>query len=172
MAEPKQKESKEVKEPKQQRGPKPEDNYVELIRVYGNDIPGDKQLYTGLTYIKGISWATSNAVCRLLGLDKKTKVSELTKEQVDKIEAFLQKPKFYDFMKNHPREFETGESKHLLTNELDMTREFDIKRMKQIKSYKGMRHALKQPVRGQRTRSHFRTTGIVVGVKKSKGKAK
>ena len=172
MAEPKHKEAKEVKESKQQRGPKPEDTYVELIRVYGNDIPGDKQLYTGLTYIKGISWATSNAVCRILGLNKKTKVAELTKEQVDKIEAFLQKPKFYDFMKNHPREFETGESKHLLTNELDMTREFDIKRMKQIKSYKGMRHALKQPVRGQRTRSHFRTTGIVVGVKKSKGKAK
>lgn len=172
MAEQKHKEIKEVKEPKQQRGPKPEDNYVELIRIYGNDIPGDKQLYVGLTYIKGISWATSNAVCRLLGLDKKIRISQLTKEQTDKIESFLQKPHFYNFMKNHQRDYDSGESKHFLTNELDMTREFDIKRMKQIKSYKGMRHALKQPVRGQRTRSHFRTTGIVVGVKKSKGKAK
>ncbi len=171
MAEPKHKEVKEAKEPKQQRGPK-EDTYVEIIRVYGNDIPGNKQVYTGLTYIKGISWATSNAICRLLNLDKKIKVSELTKEQVDKIEAFLQKPNFYNFMNNYQRDYETGESKHILTNELDMTREFNIKRMKQIKSYKGMRHALKQPVRGQRTRSHFRTTGIVVGVKKSKGKAK
>ena len=123
MAEPKHKEVKEAKEPKQQRGPK-EDTYVEIIRVYGNDIPGNKQVYTGLTYIKGISWATSNAICRLLNLDKKIKVSELTKEQVDKIEAFLQKPNFYNFMNNYQRDYETGESKHILTNELDMTREF------------------------------------------------
>jgi small subunit ribosomal protein S13 len=53
-----------------------------------------------------------------------------------------------------------------------MVKEFDIKRMKQIKSYKGMRHSLKQPVRGQRTRSHFRTTGVAVGVKKGGGAKK
>ena len=69
-------------------------------------------------------------------------------------------------LKNRQRDFELGESKHILTNELDMVKDFDIKRMRQIKSYKGMRHALKQPVRGQRTRSHFRTTGVAVGVKK------
>ncbi len=49
-----------------------------------------------------------------------------------------------------------------------MRKEFDVKRMKQIRSYKGVRHSLKQPVRGQRTRSHFRTTGVAVGVKKPK----
>ncbi len=171
MVEQKQKENKEMKpkapaEPKVKRG-RPDEHLAEtLVRIYSRDIPGDRPLYVGLTYIKGISWAISNAMCHLLKLDKKIKISDLTKEQIDKIEAFLQKPQLLDYMKNHQREYDSGESKHLLTNELDMVREFDIKRMKQIKSYKGMRHSLKQPVRGQRTRSHFRTVGVAVGVKK------
>ena len=171
MAEQKQKEQKEVKtkvsaEPKQKKG-RPDEHYAEtLVRIYSRDIPGEKSLYVGLTYIKGISWAVSNAMCHILKMDKKIKISQLTKEQIDKIEAFLQKPQLYDYLKNHQRDYESGDSKHILTNELDMIREFDIKRMKQIKSYKGMRHSLKQPVRGQRTRSHFRTVGVAVGVKK------
>ncbi len=172
MAEKQSKEVKTAKEVKQPKGSKIEEQYVELIRIYNNDIPGNKDVYTGLTYIKGISWAIANAVCLKLGMAKRTKISELSKEQIEKIESLLQKPDFYPFMKNHQREHETGESKHLLANELDIVHEFDIKRMKHIKSYKGIRHALKQPVRGQRTRSHFRTTGVVVGVKKGKGKAK
>ncbi len=175
MAEIKKKETKEAKpakEAKQPRGPKTEDLSVELIRIYSNDIPGNKNVYSGLTYIKGISWAIANVVCLKLGINKSTKISELTKEQISQIEAMLQKPNFYPFMENRRREFETGETRHLFGNELDITHEFDIKRMKQIKSYKGMRHALKQPARGQRTRSHFRTTGIAVGVKKGQGKAK
>ncbi len=168
MAEQKQqKENKKAPaEPKVKKG-RPDEHLAEtLIRIYSKDIPGDRPLYVGLTYIKGISWSISNAMCHLLKLDKRMKISELNKEQIDKIEAFLQKPQLYDYLKNHQRDYESGESKHILTNELDMTREFDIKRMKQIKSYKGMRHSLKQPVRGQRTRSHFRTVGVAVGVKK------
>jgi len=165
MAEEKEKTSKEVKEHKlkQQR----EEEFLEsLVRIHGKDVPGNKKIYPGLTYIKGISWPISNAICKILKIDKNTKISELSKKQIEEIEAFLQKPMIYDYLKNRQRDYETGESKHIFTNELDMVKDFDIKRMKQIKSYKGMRHALKQPVRGQRTRSHFRTTGVAVGVKK------
>lgn len=174
MAETKSKEkeskAKPLAEAKQKR-PRPEDTLAEtLVRIYSRDIPGDKPLYVGLTYIKGVSWTVSNAVCHTLALDKHIPVSQLTKEQIEKIESFFQKPQLYTYLKNHQKDYETGESKHLLTNELDMVKEFDIKRMKQIKSYKGMRHSLKQPVRGQRTRSHFRTTGISVGVKKGGSK--
>jgi len=165
MAEEKEKPKKEAKDfkLKQQK----EEEFLEsLIRVYGKDIPGNKKVYPGLTYIKGISWAISNAICRILKIDKNTKISELSKKQIDEIESFLQKPEIYPYLKNRQRDYDTGESKHIFTNELDMAKDFDIKRMKQIKSYKGMRHALKQPVRGQRTRSHFRTTGVAVGVNK------
>lgn len=168
MAETKEKPAKETKEQKEHKlKQQKEEEFLEsLVRIYGKDIPGNKKVYPGLTYIKGVSWAVSNAICRILKINKNSKISELSKEQIDGIESFLQKPAIYDYLKNRQKDYDTGEPKHILTNELDMARDFDIKRMKQIKSYKGMRHALKQPVRGQRTRSHFRTTGVAVGVKK------
>ena len=168
MAETKEKSIKETKESKDfKRQQQKEEEYLDsLVRIYSKDVPGNKQTYIGLTYIKGISWGVSNAICRILKIDKKIKISQLSKEQIESIEAFLQKPHLYNYLKNRQRDYDTGESKHILTNELDMVKDFDIKRMRQIKSYKGMRHALKQPVRGQRTRSHFRTTGVAVGVKK------
>ncbi len=169
MAEEKTTKEVQKKEPKldfKLKQQKEEEFLESLVRIHGKDIPGNKSIYIGLTYIKGISFSLSNAVCRILKFDKKIKISDLTKKQIEEIEAFLQKPQIYDYLKNRRRDYDTGESKHLLTNELDMAKDFDIKRMRQIKSYKGMRHALKQPVRGQRTRSHFRTTGVSVGVKK------
>lgn len=169
MAEEKTEKQIQKKEPKldfKLKQQKEEEFLESLVRIHGKDIPGNKKIYPGLTYIKGVSWAVSNAICRILKFDKNIKISELSKKQIEEIEAFLQKPTMYDYMKNRQRDYDTGESKHLLTNELDMVKDFDIKRMRQIKSYKGMRHALKQPVRGQRTRSHFRTTGVAVGVKK------
>ena len=169
MAENKEKPKKESKDLKRQQE-REEDILESLVRIYGKDIPGSKKIYPGLPYIKGISWAISNAMCRILKINKETKISELSKDQIDSIEMFLQKPVIFDYLKNRCKDYETGESKHILSNDLDMTKDFDIKRMKQIKSYKGMRHSLKQPVRGQRTRSHFRTTGIAVGVKKGVAK--
>lgn len=168
MAETKEKIVKETKEAKDyKRQQQKEEEYLDsLVRIYSKDVPGNKQIYIGLTYIKGISWAISNALCRTLRIDKRTKISQLSKTQIESIENFLQKPQIYNYLKNRQRDFESGDSKHILTNELEMVKDFDIKRMRQIKSYKGMRHALKQPVRGQRTRSHFRTTGVAVGVKK------
>ena len=172
MAEAKEKPAKETKESKDyKRQQQKEEEFLEsLVRIHGKDVPGNRKVYAGLTYIKGISWAVSNAICRILKIDKKMKISQLSKKQIEEIESFLQKPTLYDYLKNRQRDFETGGSKHILTNELDMTKDFDIKRMRQIKSYKGLRHALKQPVRGQRTRSHFRTTGVAVGVKKKAAK--
>lgn len=170
MAEEKtQKQEMQKKEPKldyKLKQQKEEEFLESLVRIHGKDIPGNKKIYVGLTYIKGISWAISNAICRNLKMDKNIKISDLSKKQIEEIETFLQKPNFYEYMKNRQRDYDTGDSKHIFTNELDMAKDFDIKRMRQIKSYKGMRHALKQPVRGQRTRSHFRTTGVSVGVKK------
>jgi small subunit ribosomal protein S13 len=70
-------------------------------------------------------------------------------------------------MLNRNRDFETGENQHLLTGDLAFVQDNDIKRAKKIKSWTGIRHIRGQPVRGQRTRSHFRKNkGKVIGVKK------
>jgi len=139
-----------------------------LVRIYGKDILGNKNIYVGLTKIKGVSWSISNVLCKNLGLKKNTKVSELGKEKIVQIEKELGNLRAAHFLKNRRADLEAGDTKHLLSHDLEMNKEFDIKRLKQIKSYKGIRHSLKLPVRGQRTRSHFRKSGITVGVKKKK----
>jgi small subunit ribosomal protein S13 len=71
---------------------------------------------------------------------------------------------------NRRMDFETGENKHLNGFDLDLQKEFDIKRLKKIKSYKGYRHMSGLTLRGQRTRGNFRRNKMKsVGIKK-KGK--
>ena len=83
-----------------------------LIRIAGYDIPGSKQLYPGLTRIKGVGWAISNAACILLNLPKSKRISELSKDEIKKIEDFLKAPTLKEFMLNRRNDFETGETKH------------------------------------------------------------
>ena len=142
------------------------DEHETLVRILGYDLPGSRNLYAGLTRIKGISWAISNATCLKLGFPKNKKVSELSKPEIQKIETFLKNLPVYDFLKNRRADVETGQTAHFFGADLEMKRDFDIKRLREIKSYRGVRHALKQPVRGQRTRSHFRKKGRAMGVKK------
>jgi len=139
-----------------------------LIRILGQDMLGSKGIYVSLTKIKGVSWAIANAVCHNLNLDRRKKVVSLSKDDIKKIEHELRHIKVPGFMKNRRSDIDTGEDLHLLTTNLDIKKEFDIKRLKKIKSYKGIRHSLGLPVRGQKTRSHFRTKGRAVGVAKKK----
>ena len=164
---PKQKKPEKV-EKVERKKPDEREEYESLVRIFGYDIPGSKNLYTGLTRIKGISWTISNAICIKLGFPKSKRISELSKQEIQKIEQFLDDIKIYDFLKNRRTDIETGQTAHYYGTDLDMKRDFDIKRLREIKSYRGIRHALKQPVRGQRTRSHFRKKGRAMGVKKKK----
>ena len=146
-----------------------EEEHETLVRILGFDIPGSRNIYAGLTRIKGVSWTLANATCVSLNFEKTKQLSDLTKPEVEKIESFLKDLKLPDFLKNRRFDMETGETTHYIGTDLDMKKEFDIKRLKKIKSYKGLRHSQKLPVRGQRTRSNFRERGKAVGVtKKSK----
>ncbi|MDD5650977.1 MAG: 30S ribosomal protein S13, partial [Candidatus Nanoarchaeia archaeon] len=68
---------------------------------------------------------------------------------------------------NRRKDPETGEDQHVISTDLKMKKDFDIKMMRKMKSYKGMRHSFGLPVRGQRTRAHFRH-GKSLGVAKKK----
>ena len=141
-----------------------------IVRIMQTDIPGNKKLLVGLTYIKGISWTISNAVCKILDLDPNKKFFELNENEIGRLTEFLKNPKLPSFLVNRRKDFETGKDLHLLTTNLEMTREFDVRRLKKIRSYRGLRHALGQPTRGQRTRSHFRSKGkkkSIRGVKRN-----
>ena len=141
----------------------------DLIRILSTDIPTHKNVYSGLTLVKGISWSFSNAICKKLGIDKAKKIKDLSQEEIKKIEEFAQNPSLPAFLLNRRKDVESEKPAHLLTSDLSLKNEFDIKRLKKIRSYRGLRHALGQPVRGQRTRSHFRRKGKSIGVKKVAG---
>lgn len=143
-----------------------------LVRIMQTDIPGNKKIFTGFTYLKGISWTLSNAICKNLALDPDKKIGDLTPEEIRIITGYIEKDlaKLPSYLLNRRKDFETGEDSHITGTSLDMKKEFDIRRLKKIRSYRGLRHALGQPTRGQRTRSHFRTRkkNKAVGVKTRK----
>lgn len=133
-----------------------EENDVTLVRVLGKDIRGDIKVGTALTKINGISWSLSNAICKILELDKKQRIQDVSKDEMARIEEFIANPQVPSFLKNRQKDLEDGEDKHISGIDLKLRREFDIKRLKKIKSYKGIRHAANLPVRGQRTKANFR----------------
>ena len=137
-----------------------------LVRVMNTDLKGDKRLNHALTQIKGIGNMFANAVCQAAEIDKHMKAGHLTEEQVAKMNDVIKNPVKYnipDWMLNRRFDPETGENRHILTSDVAYIRSNDIKRLQKIKSYRGIRHHLGLPLRGQRTRSNFRRS-------KSKGK--
>lgn len=127
-----------------------------IIRILQTDIPGNRGVYAGLTRIKGVSWGISNAICIFNKLDRKKKIEDLTKAEIEEIEKTLKEHKFPKFLLNRRNDFATGEDSHVIGSNLDIVNELDVKRLKKIRSFRGLRHATGQPTRGQRTRSHFR----------------
>ena len=136
-----------------------------IVRILSTDIEGYEGIYPGLTKIKGISWSLSNAICKSLGFSKNRKIGSLTEEEVKKISVFVKNPSLPSFLFNRRNDFDSGENRHLVSSDLDLRKDFDIKRLKKIRSYRGIRHAAKLPVRGQRTKGHFRKNIILRGTR-------
>lgn len=136
---------------------KPQEKREErLVRILSKDIEGKMKIYVGLTKIKGISWTFSNAVCKALNLDKNKTIGALSEEEIQKITEFIKNPKLPNHILNRRKDIETGNEKHLTGTDLDLRKDFDIKKLKKIKSYRGLRHTVGLPSRGQRTKAHFR----------------
>jgi len=131
-------------------------NEEKLVRILSKDIEGKMTLYSGLATIKGVSWALSNATCKKLGLDKKRKIGSLTPEEIKKITEFMKTPNLPGYLVNRQKDFESGKDKHLTGSDLELRKEFDIKRLKKTKSYRGLRHSSNLPLRGQKTKGNFR----------------
>lgn len=130
---------------------------VRLIRIMGKDIRGDKKLFVGITKLKGISWCFANALCKKLGINPNRRIDSLNEKEMAQITDFAKNPTIPVYLMNRQKDYNLGTDRHLTGNDLDMQSDFDIKRLKKIKSYKGVRHIQGQPVRGQRTKSHFRS---------------
>ena len=151
---------------------KPDANFKHIVRIANVDIPGTKQIRWALTNIKGLGINFADSICAVAKVPGTTKAGHLSDEQQATIDSFVTNPAkagIPAWMFNHRKDPETGQMVHLITGNLTFTQDNDIKRLKKIKSYRGLRHMQGLPVRGQRTRSNFRKSkGKVVGVVKKK----
>ena len=109
-----------------------------MARIAGVNIPQNKLVHVGLTYIYGVGNKFSNQICKELSIDKATRVNQLTDDQILKIREYIDKN---------------------FRVEGDLRREtsLSIKRLIDLATYRGSRHRKKLPVRGQRTRCNART---------------
>jgi small subunit ribosomal protein S13 len=141
-----------------------------IVRIGEIDIEGEKKLRSALLKIKGVGKSLSKGFVIAAGLDPDAMIGSLNEEQIDKLEDVMKNPLNYGIpyhMLNRKFESQTGGHRHLISSELSLAVRADIDAMKKMRSYKGIRHELGLPVRGQRTRSSFRT-GAGVGVVKKK----
>lgn len=166
MDKPKEGEAKAEKKEKPKRVDKEVKQYS-LVRLSGTDLDGDKPIAKAILGIKGIGWSMSNAICKVGGFDPEEKLKDFDEAKTAKIEQIIKDPIKFGipiFMINRNRDVETGKDMHMTGSDLDVATRFDVQRFVDLKTYRGWRHMLGQPVRGQRTRSKFREKGRVVGV--------
>ena len=109
-----------------------------MARIAGVNIPQNKLVHVGLTYIYGIGDKYSNEICKALEIPKTKRVNELTDDQILKIREFI-------------------DQKFTVEGDLRRETSLNIKRLIDLASYRGSRHRKKLPVRGQRTRCNART---------------
>jgi small subunit ribosomal protein S13 len=121
-----------------------------LARIAGVNLPNQKRLEIGLTYIYGIGRSTAHKVCAELGLDPNEKVRDLTDEEVTKLRGYI-------------------DGNLEVEGDLRRERSQAIKRLTEIGSYRGLRHRRGLPVNGQRTKTNARTRK---GPKKTVGRGK
>ena len=150
------------------------EEFKHLVRIVNTDLDGNKHISIALKKIKGVGFMFSNMVCSIANIDGRKKTGYLTEEEIKKIEGIIKDPlkfKAPSWMLNRRRDVETGEDKHLLTSDIFFIQDNDIKMMKKMRSYKGVRHALGLTVRGQRTKSNFRKNKakVSLGVKSREG---
>ncbi|HLC65014.1 MAG TPA: 30S ribosomal protein S13 [Candidatus Nanoarchaeia archaeon] len=143
-----------------------------LVRIASTDLDGKKPIGNALLKIKGIGFMMAHAACTVANVSANQRAGQLSDKDVQKLDDFVKNPLKYNipaWMFNRRKDVETGEDKHLILSDLQFANENDIKMMKKIKCYRGVRHIFGLPVRGQSTKSNFRKNkGKALGVKKPK----
>lgn len=109
-----------------------------MARISSIQLPNDKQIWVSLTYIFGIGPKTSQDILKIVNIDPTTRTKDLTDAEITKIQDQINK-------------------KYIVEGELQRIVSGNIKRLKDIKSYRGARHSANLPTRGQRTKTNART---------------
>ena len=134
----------------------------------GTDVQGTLKTVYALTNVKGISLSLANGILKKAGLNPDVRVGLLTETEIDKIEEIIKEPTKYNlpnWLFNKRKNAETGKDVHLISADLMLRTKMDIDQAKEIRCWRGYRHAYGLKVRGQRTKTTGRA-GKALGVKK------
>ena len=134
----------------------------------GSDVQGTLKTIYALTAVKGVSMSLANAVLKKAGVNPDLRVGFLTESEISKIEEIISDPTKYGlptWLFNRRKNAETGKDTHMISADLVLRTKTDIDEQKEIRSWRGYRHAYGLKVRGQRTKTTGRA-GKALGVKK------
>lgn len=144
--------------------------YKYIVRILGTDLDGSKKILYALSKINGVGINLAQALVNALNLNHELKIGELSDDDISKIEKAIKEPTKYGippWLLNYRKDLETGTDMHLVSSDLVLKIRSNIDMMKEIRSWRGIRHALGLKVRGQKTRTTSRR-GRAVGVKVKK----
>ena len=147
---------------------------IQIVRVAETDLNGALAVFQGIKKIKGVSFMLANAVSQVCPFSDK-KIVDLSDKEITDLEDIIHHPEKYsipNWLFNRRRDPETNQTSHLIASQLQFITGMDINKLKKMRSYKGIRHGLGLPVRGQRTKSSGRKKSGSVGVKRKKEEPK
>ncbi|QDX40918.1 30S ribosomal protein S13 [Salarchaeum sp. JOR-1] len=134
-----------------------------FVRIGQTDLDGTKTVERALAELDGLGRRTARIVADNSGVDRSATFGRLDDDEieavVESVEGFADEVP--DWLTNRRNDFYTGETEHVTGNDVELTRNQDVNRMRMIRSYKGVRHERGQKVRGQRTKSTGRTEGTI-----------
>ena len=142
--------------------------YRYILRIMGTDVQGTLKNYYAVAQVKGVSSALANAILKKAGVNPDMRVGFITESEISKIEDVIKDPAKYgipSWMFNRRKDTDSGKDQHILSSELALKNKTDIDQAKEIRSWRGYRHAYSLKVRGQRTKTTGRA-GKALGVKK------
>jgi small subunit ribosomal protein S13 len=142
--------------------------YRHILRIMGTDVQGTLKTIYALTAIKGVSMSLANAVLKKAGVNPDLRVGFLAETEISKIEEIISDPTKHGlptWLFNRRKNTETGKDVHMISADLVLRTKTDIDEQKEIRSWRGYRHAYGLKVRGQRTKTTGRA-GKALGVKK------
>ena len=149
--------------------------YRYIVRIMGTDVQGTVKTGYAVAHVKGVNSSLANAIVKKAGVNPDLRIGFITDSDVAKIEDVIRDPPKYNipgWMFNRRKDSETGKDMHVLAADLAFKTKTDIDSAKEIRCWRGYRHAYSLKVRGQRTKTTGRA-GKSLGVKKKtvQGKA-
>jgi len=133
-----------------------------MFRLLGHMLPDNKAIGIALTYIYGIGQARSKEICTQVVLWQFKKLKKMSKEERQRVDVFFNK-KVKDLTDEEEKKISDIVRTYVLENDLRREIASNIKRLKELKTWRGMRHALWLPVRGQQTRTNAKTAKRLLG---------